>query len=374
MNIADEILARVRDRPAFDPDDLRSLMRETLSAWVHAMDASAAVVTWEDREEPGLTVASLDSSGFRWNEIADVEAYRPLVAPEHTGRVFRDGDAAIHPDLRRDYALQHAIAIPLDSESFEGMVFITGASFDGDAPLCVGAAMTALLGLRMDAVVERKALRAQVAGEERMRIARDLHDGLLQSFTGIVLQLETVHALLSHDPQDAARLLTQVQASIMSDQRELRALVESLRPRRRAELAFDFAARLHEIRERFQNQWGIEVVIHTSGVDPHVGSALGQETFRLVQEAVTNSARHGGASRVDVWLRTTDGMLVLDVADDGVGLPVRGRLTLAELRERGIGPASLRDRVAALNGSLIAESSDSGLRLEIALPLGWSGA
>ena len=373
MNVAEEIVARVRESRPVDPDDLRSLIRESLGGLRDALRASSAVITWEDREEPGLTVAALGPAGFQWDEIAEVDALRPLVAAD-SSRAFLDADATIHPALRRDYGISGAIAVALDSASFEGYVFVTGSSAqDGDA-LCLAAAMTALLGVRMDAVVQRQALRAQVTAEERMRVARDLHDGLLQSFTGIVLQLETVHALLTGDAHEAGRLLTQVQAAIMSDQRDLRAFVESLRPRRRAELAFDFTARLHEIRQRFQEQWGITVAIHTAGIDPHVGSALGQETYRLVQEAVTNAARHGGASRVDVRLRTTDGMLVLDVVDDGVGLPVRGRLTLAELREKGIGPASLRERVAALNGSLTAESTDNGLRLEIALPLGWSGA
>jgi signal transduction histidine kinase len=378
MAFADEILARIRASAPVTLDDLPSLVREALAAWVPMFRASCVVIAWEDREEPGLTIASHSAGGFRWDEVADVYAYRPLVAPDLGQQVYFDAahqdEATINADLRRDYHIGRAISVPLDGVMVEGHAFIVEPAMDlGDA-LATAAVMASLLALRMDTVLQRAALRTHVASEERMRVARDLHDGLLQSFTGVVLQLETVHALLSHDPQEAANLLTQAQAGIMSDQRDLRAFVESLRPRRRGELTFDFAARLHEIRQKFEDQWGIEVAIHTGGVDPHVRGALGQETFRIVQEAVTNSARHGGASHVDVRLTTTDGNLVVDVTDDGVGLPVTGRLTLSELRERGIGPASLRDRVAALNGQLTAESSDAGLRLEITLPLGWSGA
>jgi len=378
MSFADEILARIRAWPPVSLDDLPSLVGDALACWLPMFGASCVVVTWELREEPGLTIASQGPNGFKWDEIKDVFAYRPLVSAEMEQRTCFDAahadESTIHPDLRRDYGIGRAISAPISGDVVEGYAFIVEPSMDLEDALSTASVMAVLLASRMDAVLQRAALRAHVASEERMRVARDLHDGLLQSFTGVVLQLETVHALLGHDPQEAARVLTQVQAAIMSDQRDLRAFVESLRPRRRAELTFDFAARLHDIRQRFEEQWGIEVAIHTGGVDPHVRGALGQETFRIVQEAVTNSARHGGATHVDVRLRTTDGNLVVDVTDDGVGLPITGRLTLNELRERGIGPASLRDRVAALNGQLTAESSDAGLRLEITLPLGWSAA
>jgi signal transduction histidine kinase len=378
MSFADEILARIRAWPPVPLDDLPSLVGNALACWVPMFGSSGAVVTWELREEPGLTIASHGPDGFRWDEIADVFAYRPLVSADLEQRARFDAaqpdESTIHADLRRDYGIGRAISVPIAGEVVEGYAFILEPSIDLEDALSTASVMAALLAFRMDAVLQRASLRAHVASEERMRVARDLHDGLLQSFTGVVLQLETVHALLGRDPQEAGRLLTQVQAAIMSDQRELRAFVESLRPRRRAELTFDFAARLHEIRQRFEEQWGIQVTIHTGGVDPQIHRALGQETFRIVQEAITNAARHGGATHVDVTLRTTDGNLVVDVTDDGVGLPVTGRLTLSELRERGIGPASLRDRVAAMNGQLTAESSDAGLRLEITLPLGWSAA
>ena len=387
MTFVDEISARIRAWRLVESADLQALVQEAIGGLVAMFGAEKVVAAWELREEPGLTIHVHTAVSGRCDEIADVYAYRPLVdsSLEHVAfrsdarglRVSKENSkdvaAGIHAGLAHDYGIYDAVAVPLSGELVEGELFIVRPGLDDDDAICTALVASSILTLHMDSVIQQRALREDVAAEERMRVARDLHDGLLQSFTGVVLQLETVHALVSKDPVEAGRLLTQVQATIMADQRELRAYVERLRPRRRAEMKFDFAARLQEMTKRFEEQWGIAVDLSSEGVDPHVGGLLGHETYRIVQEAVTNSARHGAAKRVDVRLQTTDGMLVVDVSDDGIGLPVRGRLTLAEMRERGVGPASLGERVAALNGQLTAWSTDSGLKLEITLPLGWAG-
>jgi signal transduction histidine kinase len=225
----------------------------------------------------------------------------------------------------------------------------------------------------MDYVVSIRSASAAAVHEERVRVARDLHDGLLQSFTGVVLHLETIHSMIESQPQEAKRKITDIQGVIMGDQRELRSYVEQLRPRRRIDVPFDFRGRLEEWRSRFETQWGIGVAFDIENVDPLVARSLGPETFRIIQEAVTNSAKHGSASQVRVRLTTGDSRMRIEVVDDGSGFPFHGRLTLDAIRESGVGPAMLAERVAALNGDLAVESSDSGARLEISVPLGFVG-
>src|SRR5205823_1334979 len=116
----------------------------------------------------------------------------------------------------------------------------------------VAGPLAALIAAQLVATAElQRAVRVAVS-EERVRVARDLHDGLLQSFTGVVLQLETIHSTLETDPQEAKRMITETQALIMSDQRDLRRFVEQLRPRpAHEETKFDFSARLEDLRSRF---------------------------------------------------------------------------------------------------------------------------
>lgn len=370
MNFAEELSNRLRAWPRTMQDDMNVLVRESLSACRAIFGASKAVAVWEEREEPGVTCACDDDAGFRLQELDDAEGDRLV---EGRSLFFDDGSGTrVDRGIRERIGPASFVAVPVDADQVEGWLFVVEPQMERAEALCTASAVAAMFAFHVDAVRRCNALRAGVAAEERMKVARDLHDGLLQSFTGVVLQLETVHALLSADSEEAGRLLTQVQASIMADQRELRAYVEGLRPRRRGELTFDFGGRLREMKQRFEEQWRIGVEIDSGDVDPHVHGMLGQETFRIVQEAVTNAARHGGATRVDVRLRTGEGMLVVDVRDNGGGLPVRGTLTLAEMVQKGIGPASLGERITALNGDLTAESTDQGLSLRIAVPLGWS--
>lgn len=344
-----EILAQIRAWPATSSDDLASVVRETLEMCAGVFDPAVTTLVWEQREEPGGAIATLDAEGFR---IAELDEYDP------------DHSAPPVP----------FVSGTVSAELFDGVLFIGSPSRGGSAARDGAELIAALLGYRMDTALRSHALRLEVAVAERERVARDLHDGLLQSFTGVVLQLETIHALIGTNPAEAARLVTKVQSSIMADQRELRSYVESLRPRRRTEHPFDFVARLRDLRLRFEDEWDLRITLDHEAVAPQVGLALGIETFRIIQEAITNSARHGGAKRVDVRLRTEHGLLFIEVSDDGMGLALGGRLTLDEMRAKGIGPASLGERVTALNGQLTATSSDHGLKLEIAVPLGWSGA
>jgi signal transduction histidine kinase len=210
------------------------------------------------------------------------------------------------------------------------------------------------------------------AGEGN-RVARDLHDGLLQSFTGVVLRLDTIHNMLADQPDEARRMITEVEGTIMADQRELRTYVEQLRPRLdRGENSFDFNARLEELHDRFATQWGVEVELDVD-MDPLIAKYLGQETFRMIMEAVTNSAKHGSATHIHVQLRTGQGQLRIVVADNGSGFPFQGKRSFEELRQSGSGPSILGERVASLNGELSVESRDDGATVEITLPLGWTG-
>src|SRR5439155_3887515 len=135
-----------------------------------------------------------------------------------------------------------------------------------------------LVGLLVEQAIDysvsiRTATR-EAAQDERIRVARDLHDGLLQSFTGVVLQMETIHSLIEKQPAEAQRMITDIEGVIMGDQRELRSYVEQLRPRRRIiEVPFDFQSRMDELRSRFHTQWGIGVSFEAESIDPLVAKS-----------------------------------------------------------------------------------------------------
>jgi signal transduction histidine kinase len=387
MDSFEELCGRLRSWPRGFVADLRVVVWQTLAACSELYRASGAVLAWEDREEPWLLVATLGDSGMDWRE-EDSADFAPLVDPalSDTPFLLRDAQvqsmfgkqvssAPIHPRMRERLDADSVITIPIRGETMEGFIFVLNPASSDGSMLVLSELVARFVEDRMDSVAQYRTGQRDGVAEERLRVARDLHDGLLQSFTGVVLQLETIHDILDSEPDRARRMLTEAQGIIMSDQRELRAFVEELRPRRRrVESVFDFSARLDDLRARFRQQWGIEVAIDAAGVDATISSHLGQETFRLIHESVMNSAKHSGATRVDVRLRTADSRIRIEVTDNGGGFPFHGRLTLESIREKGIGPAALAERVASLNGDLAIESTDQGARLEISVPLGWSGA
>jgi signal transduction histidine kinase len=373
------------------PDEASVLVRESLREFMQLADGARALMAWEEPEEPWLHLAYLDHDTFRWTEQPPAK-YEPLVHASLHGPfaavdasaagarvVRRSGEDAeggiepIHALLVRDFSIHSVLSVPFEGETAAGRMFILDLSLDAPESLfSAGEIAAALLVARFDHATYLRTAAREAVGDERQRVARDLHDGLLQSFTGVVLQLETVHGILEDDPARARRLLTEVESMIMADQRELRSYLEQLRPHApRREPEFDLRAQMAEFVKRFQLQWTTTVELHYGALDPLLAQSLGWETYRLITEALTNSARHGGATRARVELQSRDDRLLIVVEDDGSGFPFRGRYNLTSLMENHIGPTSLCERVSAVNGDMLVESTDTGSRLEIEIPVGW---
>ena len=389
MDAAREVCARLRQWSTAVVPDLRAVVRESLEQSCALLLSDRAVLAWEEGDEPWLFIASLSGGQVSWSE-EDSGQYSPLVDPglndlpfatDQQGRLLPSAifDSAmastspIHRHFRTEFELGAVVSFPASGGTIQARVFLVDPQRSDDDALVLAQAAGLLVATRMEFALSAQTLSAEAIAGERIRVARDLHDGLLQSFTGVVLQLETIHSILDSDPDSARGMITAVQGVIMSDQRELRSYVENLRPRVRQEMAFDFAARLAELRARFESQWKIRIHVNVDNIDPLVSQALGHETFRLIHEAVTNAAKHGAATEVWVHLRTDESRMQIDVNDNGSGFPFHGRRTLEEIRRSGGGPGMLADRVASLNGELAVESSDTGARIEITVPLGFTG-
>lgn len=347
MSTPRELGLRFRSRPSLQPSDMSGVIKRALDEVCALFGATDALLVWEEAEEPWVIVGTRRGEQFTCREEK--------------------------PDALASFVWDVPLVFDIIAASGEGRVYVAAEPPD-DAALLAAEAAGRLIGEQLDRHLHVAVSTHEAVERERVRVARDLHDGLLQSFTGIVLQLETAHNILASQPEEAKRMLTEAEAALMSDQRELRSYVQQLGPRAaRVEAPFDFAARVDDLRTRLGQQWGILLTADVSRVDPSVSKFLGYETFRLVHEAVMNSAKHGAAKNVDVRVRTADGKMRIEVSDDGVGFSFRGRLTLDRIRETGSGPFMLAERVAALNGDLTVDSSEAGAHVEIAVPLGFAG-
>jgi len=195
--------------------------------------------------------------------------------------------------------------------------------------------------------------------EERKRLRRDLHDGLGPTLAALALKATTVSDLISRDPVAATRLSNELYADIRATVGEIRRLVYALRPPRLDELGL-----LGAIREAARQQEqpdGLQITVVAPERLPTLPAAVEVAGYRIVQEALTNVARHAQAHTSTVRLAWADALQV-EITDDGVGIPPE--------HHAGVGLLSMRERAAELGGSCIIEPiPGAGTRVLARLPI-----
>jgi PAS domain S-box-containing protein len=196
---------------------------------------------------------------------------------------------------------------------------------------------------------------------ERRRIARELHDELGQWLTALKMELSTLLPIAAHDElaQRVGSMVSIVDEMVSS----VRRIASDLRPLMLDELGLNAAVEWL-VRES-SRRMGIEIVLRLEDADPPVSEAATIALYRMVQEALTNIARHARASEVRVELRRQSGEVLLTVQDNGVGFSEK------EIsREGSHGLMGIRERAHMLGGQLqVGNMAGGGGRLEVRLPI-----
>ncbi|WP_240670516.1 sensor histidine kinase [Actinoplanes solisilvae] len=198
------------------------------------------------------------------------------------------------------------------------------------------------------------------AGEERLRIARDLHDSLTHSISVIKVQAGiAVHLARKRGEEPAAALLA-IQEAGGAAMRELRATLQVLRaPDDDAgEVGTVGLARLDELAERTRAA-GVPVRITVSGDPSGLPAEVDQAGYRVVQEALTNVARHAGRANTEVRIDCMPAQLSVVIIDDGWAA-AEDRTPRDGLVTAGVGLTGMRERVTGLGGTLKADRQDGG--------------
>jgi signal transduction histidine kinase len=206
--------------------------------------------------------------------------------------------------------------------------------------------------------------------EDRARVSRDLHDGVLQGMTGIRLELHDI-AEAAPLPGDLHARLLATERALAIEQRELRRLIEDLNPTQpSASRADTLDGALRRRVARLALEWKTPITIHVMPSELAVAPELEQAIGLMCQEATINALKHAHPTRVSIAVAAGDDDIRLTVVDDGRGFPFSGRIDHEALVARNVGPVTLRERATAMHGRVTVESSPRGSRVDITLPRG----
>lgn len=201
--------------------------------------------------------------------------------------------------------------------------------------------------------------------EERLRIARGMHDELGQLLTALQLELAALAQAVSGPGPD--QRIAAMKLLIDESMVAVRRISDDLRPLILDDLGLNAA--VESLARSSAGRMGIEVTVRHDEADPPIGPGVATALFRIVQEALTNVARHAHATDVSISLRVEGREVVLRVEDNGVGLPAD---VLDQARSWGL--HGLQERVSLCGGSLVLDNAPgSGARITVRLPVDAGG-
>jgi signal transduction histidine kinase len=272
------------------------------------------------------------------------------------------------------YHLLARSAGSLAADAVLGFAPLMAGWFIGDA---TATRRRYLAGLAEQAERERaaEAERArQETREERVRIARELHDVVAHTLAVITVQAGVGRRLMAKRPEEAANALDSIETIGRTAQDELRVVLALLRDEGIGPAALAPAPRLVDVKELVHTVQasGTPVELRASGTDRQLSPALELSIYRVVQEALTNVVKHAPGAHATVDLAVSEQAVSIEVTDDGGGAdwPAGGAKQPGAAPGPGHGIVGMRERTGAFGGWLVAEPLPGrGFHVQAEFPL-----
>jgi signal transduction histidine kinase len=351
--------------------DLEAVLDRVLDAAQELTGARYAALGALNRERTGLErflTRGIDDETHR--AIGDlprgrgvlgvlIEDPRPLRLAEVGEHPQSFGFPAAHPPMRSFLG----VPILIRGRAFGNLYLTEKASgeFDqDDEDAVVILADWAAIAIDNARTLTAEALRRSIAAmeRERARWARDLHDDTLQELAGLKLLVGSARRARDEDQRSAA--LDDAADRIDVAVRALRSLITDLRPAVLDEYGLEPA--LEALAERTTQLTGLAVALHVDLESPRLAQEVEDTLYRVVQEALTNVAKHSGATRAEVRLHERNGLVEVVVRDEGAGYSTRDETA-------GLGLLGMHERVALADGTMAVESEPgAGTLIRVSLP------
>jgi signal transduction histidine kinase len=373
---------------------LTGTMQQIFNEAMSMYGATRVVVASQETHSHRVFVGELNKSSnratpeFRWLEskprdaktylddfpgdvcYASVDADQwSILALDQEGNQVPAANAAPMSQLRDTQSFASLITVAfLFGAEWRGRVFLLNPSWRGEKQeeLRFLLNLVRQVGPAIYNVYLLHRLRRRAGAAERARVARELHDGAVQSLIAVEMQVDVVRRQAEADRPITAEL-GRIQGLLREEVLKLRELMQQMK-------AIDVDSQrllgvLHDTVERFQRETGISARFVTDIEELDMPQRVCKELLRIVQEGLVNVRKHSGARHALVRLGCSRDRWNLTLEDDGKGFPFAGRYNHEQMEEIGKGPMIIKERVRLIAGELTVESSPGqGTRLEIAVP------
>lgn len=353
--------------------DLSVAMQEMAQGLAGVLRADLAAIYLHEEGRLRLVHRWGEASLPEWIEVSDTTVGAALVRRRVVQSSSLDRAVAAPPGV------EVALAAPLLSKDRRLGVLLVGRDAawpfsDADASLL--ATLSDQLAIAMENVRLFQEVRAKEAArgellskiitaheDERRRIARELHDEVSQSLTGVMISITAAEGM--RDPDALRKKLDDLYASAEATLAEVGKIVHDLRPTALDDLGLVSAVRLQA--RNLLEASGVRLTFEAAGFGHRrLPQAVEATAFRVAQEALTNIARHARASAATVSLRLREGILTVLVEDNGVGFDPAQTSRMG----RRVGILGMEERASLIGGRLrIHSQPGQGTRVELTVPV-----
>ena len=349
-----------------DIDRVLELIVKRARALVHARGLTIMLAEGDDLAV-AATAGDLDESLLGRRIPAAGTVAGEVMRSGRPERVSGDSSRSRLATATLGISLESALVVPLSFRAHTlGVLTAIDRLDDGpqfnheDEDLLLSFAASAATAVHTARSVGEERLRLAIEGSEleRQRWARELHDETLQGLGSLQLLLSS--ALRQKDPDKRDDAVRSTLDHIGREIHNLRNLITELRPAELDELGLESA--LESLAHRREEQTGMKVAVDID-LDGRLDATAEATLYRLVQEALSNAAKHAEADRVDVRLTALPGVVELVVSDNGRGFDLTRSTD-------GFGLMGIRERVELARGTFELDSAlDAGTTLHVTLPV-----
>jgi signal transduction histidine kinase len=371
-----EQMARLATLPELEAGEAeKPSVTELLRRAALVLQMDHVVVVWEDVSEPGWRVSLFngpDGETERPGEmlegqlVAEPLANLTFLSSDATGRRVLTQDGIRH--VSEPIAVRSVLGIlktrsfasaPLQATRFRGRVFIA----DPDPPtaefLTLTEIVASLIGIELEHFGLRAELETAAAARERMRLARDIHDGILQDLTAAGLELKAMSASI---PAGMQTLVSEVLKVFAGQQRRIREFVAEMNPKPAPAETMPLGDAVRPLLSELEGQWKCRIDADLRPEDAMLRSKRAPQLRFILAEGVANAVRHGKATRITVTIELDAGLWV-EIRDNGSADGSAGSAPRAQAA-----PFSLRQRVREMGGGCSLTVDADGGTLVVALP------